>query len=173
MNRFALPLAAVSLFALAACSQEPASQAPADDSAQESPAPMPTATVTETATPPADDTPTPSPTGTETAPAQSIPVAVRGRWGLVPTDCTSTRGDAKGLLTIDGNTLRFYESRGTLGAIKERSDTRIRASFAFTGEGMNWTRDVALDARNGGRTLIRREFGADAAPGAFRYTRCS
>src|SRR4051812_2684079 len=31
-------------------------------------------------------------------PAQTeIPTAIRGRWGLVPADCTSTRGDAKGL----------------------------------------------------------------------------
>lgn len=173
MTRFALSLAAVSLAALAACSQEPASQAPADEAAQESPAPMPTATVTETATPPADRTPSPSPTGTDTAAAQSIPVAIRGRWGLVPADCTSTRGDAKGLLTIDADTLRFYESRGILGTIKERSDSRIRATFAFTGEGMTWTREVALDLRNDGRTLVRREFGQDAAAGPFRYARCA
>ena len=29
-----------------------------------------------------------------------IPAAIQGRWGLTPADCTSTRGDAKGLLTI-------------------------------------------------------------------------
>ena len=29
-----------------------------------------------------------------------IPAALRGRWGMTPADCTSTRGDAKGLLEI-------------------------------------------------------------------------
>ena len=181
MTRFALPIAAASLVVLAACSRQPAEQAPADDASAEIPAAVPT--VTETTTTPADGTPTPSPTGsgtpspsptaTGTAPAQSIPVAVRGRWGLVPADCTSTRGDAKGLLTIDATTLRFYESRGTLRTIKQRADSRIRATFAFSGEGMTWTRDEVLDAQNGGRTLIRREYGEDAAPGPFRYSRCA
>ena len=180
MTRFAVPFAAASLLALAACSQQPAERSPADEASAETPAPAPT--VTETATPPANGTPTPSPTttgtptpsptATGTTPAQSIPVAIRGRWGLVPADCTSTRGDAKGLLTIDATTLRFYESRGTLGSIKERSDSRIRATFAFSGEGMTWTRDEVLAAQSGGRTLIRREYGKGAAPGPFRYTRC-
>src|SRR5918996_4286908 len=29
-----------------------------------------------------------------------IPASLHGRWGLTPGDCTSTRGDAKGLLVI-------------------------------------------------------------------------
>jgi hypothetical protein len=169
MKRFALPVAALSL---AACSQQPTAQAPADDSSKERAAPAPTATVTETATATATVTPSPTPSATGAAPAQSIPLAIRGRWGLVPGDCTSTRGDAKGLLTIDATTLRFYESLGTVGAIKQRSDSLIRAAFAFSGEGMTWTRDEVLDAQNGGRTLIRREYGEDAAPGPFKYARC-
>src|SRR5688500_4994135 len=30
----------------------------------------------------------------------AIPAAFHGRWGMVPADCTSTKGDAKGLITI-------------------------------------------------------------------------
>ncbi len=43
-----------------------------------------------------------SATSTETADAnaKTIPAALHGRWGMVPADCTSTRGDNKGLLTI-------------------------------------------------------------------------
>jgi hypothetical protein len=103
----------------------------------------------------------------------TIPQAIQGRWGLVPADCTSDRGDAKGLLVIGPDSLRFYESAGKLGAIAERDDSRIRARFAFTGEGQAWQRDVVLDAQDGGKTLIRREYGADAAPGPFRYRRCA
>lgn len=163
-------LSALSILALAACSQQPDTQAPAEDSAAVAPAP--TATVTETATPPANGTSTPSALATDSNPEQSIPLAIRGRWGLVPADCTSTRGDAKGLLTIDGTTLKFYESRGTLGATAERSDTRLRAAFTFSGEGMTWSRDEVLDVQGGGKTLIRREYGDDAAPGPFKYARC-
>lgn len=164
-----LALAALPL-ALAACQQsadsgtttvdtegtvEP-SQAPSDVT------PAPTSTTT----------PAPTPTATATgAPGGStIPVAVQGRWGMVPADCTSTRGDAKGLLTISPTTLKFYESLARLGAIKERSDTAIRADYAFTGEGMNWTRDVALSVS--GNKLTRLDRGGDEPGGPYSYTKC-
>src|ERR1044072_7834775 len=44
----------------------------------------------------------------------SIPAQYQGRWGMVPADCTSTRGDAKGLITIGDKTIRFFESTATL-----------------------------------------------------------
>jgi hypothetical protein len=114
--------------------------------------------------------PAPSPP----APASTeLPTALRGRWGLVPADCTSTRGDAKGLLTVSANELRFYESVGTLGTITESAPTRIRAAFDFEGEGMTWQRDMVLDVQDDGATLIRREYGEDAGPGPFRYSKCS
>lgn len=102
----------------------------------------------------------------------TIPKPVQGRWGLVPADCTSTRGDAKGLLVIDPTTLKFYESRGTLGRVTERDASRIRATFAFEGEGQSWRRDEVLDAQDDGRTLIRRDYGEDAMVGPLKYTRC-
>lgn len=105
--------------------------------------------------------------------ATGIPSPIQGRWGLVAADCTSTKGDAKGLLTIDGTTLKFYESLGTLQTVRERSATRIIADFAFTGEGMEWQRVMTLDTQDGGRALIRRENGDGAAPGAFKYSRCA
>jgi hypothetical protein len=109
----------------------------------------------------------------ETPAARDIPLAIRGRWGLVPGDCTSTRGDAKGLMTITADKLAFYESVGTLDTIMEAAPTRIRASFDFEGEGMTWQREVVLDVQDDGATLIRREYGADAAPGPFRYAKCN
>lgn len=116
---------------------------------------------------------TPLPEDTADASEAGIPPSVQGRWGLTAADCTSARGDAKGLLTISADTLTFYESVGRLGPIEARTDDRIRADFAFTGEGMIWTRDVALTVQDDGRTLVRREYGEDAPPEAFRYTRCS
>ena len=121
-----------------------------------------------------EPTSTNAPTSSTTGiPEFGVPVAAQGRWGLVPADCTSTRGDAKGMLIVSATTLTFYESRGTLKKIVEKSDSRLRATFAFSGEGMTWTRDEVLDVQDGGKTLIRREFGEDAVPGPFKYTRCA
>lgn len=137
-------LAALALLTLVGCSAEKADDAPADRASE--------------ATPPATVT--------------AIPQAVQGRWGLVPADCTSTRGDAKGLLVIDATTLKFYESVATLGPVTENAAESIAASYAFTGEGQSWTLDISLEAQDGGKTLIRRDTGKDAAPAALKYTRC-
>lgn len=104
--------------------------------------------------------------------AAGIPEPLRGRWGLVAADCEPGRSDAKGLLVVGADKLEFYESVGTLGEASERTPTRLRASFAFTGEGMSWTREMLLEMQHGGKALVRQEFGADAAPDPFRYMRC-
>ncbi len=117
---------------------------------------------------------TPAPTaenGKDTG--NGIPTALQGRWGMVPADCTSTRGDAKGLLKIDGTSLEFYESVGKLGKVKEHSDTRLRAMFAFTGEGMSWNREEEMTVQDNGKTLIRHEYGEDALPGPLKYSKCA
>ncbi len=146
--------------ALSACSNEPV----AAPSASGSDVPSPAATGLAASA---------SPTASASAEGGStIPATAQGRWGLVPKDCTSKLGDNKGLITISSTSIRFYESTGKLGTITERSDTRIRAAFAFTGEGMEWNRDMILDVKDAGKTLIRREYGEDAAPGPLQYTRC-
>ena len=104
--------------------------------------------------------------------AAAIPEPLRGRWGLTAEDCTSTRGDAKGLLEVTENGLRFYESRAALGRIAEQGPARIAADFDFEGEGMTWQRHVILETQDGGRTLSRRETGADAMTETLRYERC-
>jgi len=101
-----------------------------------------------------------------------IPDAIRGRWGMVPADCTSQLGDAKGLLTVGKDDLHFYESRAKLGKIAEQTPSRIDDDFAFSGEGMTWSRRIVLDAQDGGRRLIRRDYGDDASPEPLRYSRC-
>ncbi|MBN9507289.1 MAG: hypothetical protein J0I69_14845 [Altererythrobacter sp.] len=154
MKRLAFPLLA--LTALAACDRGAPddTQTPA---ASEAAIESPSAGIT-----------TPSPTPVPS----TIPAAIQGRWGMVPADCDPARDDAKGLLTIGPTKLEFYESVGTLTSIAEASASRIRASFAFTGEGMEWQRDETLDVQDNGQTLIRREYGEDAAPGPLRYSKC-
>jgi hypothetical protein len=156
--RFAL-IAALAALPLAACNDttEPASE--------------PTDTVAETATlEPAPGATTPA-TGETTEP-RTIPAAIQGRWGLTEADCEPGRADAKGLLTISADSLEFYESVGRLDSIEEAGANRIRADFDFTGEGMTWERDIALDLQDGGQTLVRREYGEDAAADAFSYSKC-
>lgn len=103
---------------------------------------------------------------------KAIPAAIRGRWGLVAADCTSTKGDAKGLLTIDATNLRFYESHGELVRVRERAANRIVADYKFSGEGMEWDQRMLFDVRDDGKTLIRRDYG-EGASGPIRYTRCA
>lgn len=102
----------------------------------------------------------------------TIPASLRGRWGLVPADCTSTRGDAKGLLTVGADRLTFYESVATLRTVSDRRDDGVKASFAFSGEGQSWDLDVTLTSPDGGKTLVRKDTGPDGAPGPLTYTKC-
>jgi hypothetical protein len=97
-----------------------------------------------------------------------IPQALQGRWGMTPEDCTSTRGDAKGLLTITGGHLQFYESRAVPGAKVQTGGTSMSGDFAFTGEGQTWTRYETLQLQNG--KLVRTESDPMAS---YTYARCS
>lgn len=161
--RLTIALAALPALALAACDAAPTDDTAADADTTETPAPVEPGSTT-----PADDG-----VSTPDGDTASIPAALQGRWGLVAADCTSTRGDAKGLIEITGDTITFYESRATLGDIAERSDDSIRATFSFTGEGMTWTRDMTLAAQDGGEALVRTEYGEDAMADPLRYSRCS
>ncbi|HTN14494.1 MAG TPA: hypothetical protein VL094_06780 [Sphingomonadaceae bacterium] len=131
---------------------------------------------TNEATAPGSEAPTATPApsaSTETASLpEAIPAAIQGRWGLVPADCTSTRGDAKGLLVIGPGKLTFYESVGTLGTVKDAGGNRLLASFAYTGEGMSWSREEELVVSDHGRELVRTEYGDDAMQQPLHYIRC-
>lgn len=153
MNKASLIAAAALAVAVAACSKEPAAEQSKQGEAGGSVS--------------AEEI-SPKPAAEENA----IPEMLRGRWGLVPADCTSTRGDAKGLLTITADKLEFYESVATLGPIREVDADSIGASFDFTGEGETWIQEVALSTPDGGKTLVREDMGPRAQPGPFTYTKC-
>jgi hypothetical protein len=102
----------------------------------------------------------------------AIPQGMRGRWGVVPNDCVPGRADAKGLMIVDAGSLKFYESRGQLDAVVAGDATHLRARFAMTGEGMNWTREQAFVLDPANDVLVRREFGDDAIPRPLTYHRC-
>lgn len=105
--------------------------------------------------------------GAAPAGAATIPAALRGRWGLTPADCTSTRGDAKGLLVIGEGELRFYESRAVPGKDVQADADSINGHFDFTGEGQSWSKFEAL--KLSGTKLIRTETNPAAS---FTYAKC-
>ena len=101
----------------------------------------------------------------------SIPAPYRGRWGLVPADCTSTRGDAKGLVTISATGMRFYEATATLKERRPAIATSFAGLFAFSGEGQEWERVETLTAD--GDTLKRSSTTPRGETGEeLTYTRC-
>ena len=108
-----------------------------------------------------------------TLPMNAIPRALRGRWGMVKNDCTSTHGDAKGLMEISAARLTFYESRGMLAKISEIEPTRLRALYNFEGEGQTWQRDIVLEVQDAGQSLIRKEYSDGGAADSYHYTRCA
>lgn len=161
-SRPALVVLAGCALALSGCSgssepsDEPSSEAAPVSAAVPGPAPVPAG----------------EPATGSASSAAAIPLALRGRWGLVPADCTSTHGDAKGLLEVGANQLTFYESSARLSKVTAAGKDRVRATFAFSGEGQEWTQDVELRAWEGGAKLIRQDRGPDALPGPLTYTRC-
>ena len=118
---------------------------------------------------PADLPPTEGPSANMRTAGETggIPGALRGRWGLSPEDCTTTRGDAKGLLEITADQLRFYESRATPSAKVQTSADSLSGNFAFTGEGQSWTRYETLQLQKD--KLIRTERDPMES---FIYVRC-
>ncbi len=108
-----------------------------------------------------------TPAQASASPSASIPAALQGRWGLSPADCTTALGDAKGLLVINGNELRFYESRAVPGTDADSDANSIAGNFVFTGEGQTWTKYEALRLDKG--RLTRTETKPTAS---FSYAKC-
>jgi hypothetical protein len=97
-----------------------------------------------------------------------IPASLQGRWGLTPADCTTTKGDAKGLLTITPTDLRFHESRAVPAADTEIDGGTFSGTFKYAGEGRSWSRYEVLTLD--GQVLVRTETKPAAS---FNYAKCS
>jgi hypothetical protein len=117
-------------------------------------------------TPPAPVTNDEAPELAPPTPGAVIPAQYHGRWGMVPADCTSTRGDAKGLITVGDTRIRFYESTATLSERRPTKANSFSGEFTFTGEGQRWEKVMTL-TRNG-NTLERAD-----GEGRFTYRHCA
>jgi len=101
--------------------------------------------------------------------AKALPASFVGRWGMVPNDCDPSRDDAKGLMEISPEMLRFYESRGTVKSVTVVSPEKVTADVGFSGEGQTWEKVVTLILADNGAVLVREE---SEMPQPFRYQRC-
>ena len=115
--------------------------------------------------------PVPLPTASP-SPIAAMPADFQGRWGMVSNDCDPKRDDNKGLLTIAGNRLSFYESRGGATAIRQLQPTQVTFDLPMSGEGMAWSEPTTLTLLDAGKTLVRKVTGAPDRAGSFRYSRC-
>lgn len=147
--------AALSLLLIAACSE-------ADDPAGESPAIVKDSSESEQVL-----------QAPEQAGSAAIPGALQGKWALTRSDCNPAATGAQGLLTVSSDTVRFYESIGKVGPVKQADADSIRAEFAFSGEGQTWTRDMELSLSENGNSLMRSEFGKDSPAKPLTYTKCT
>lgn len=102
-------------------------------------------------------------------PGTTIPTAFQGRWGLVAADCGPDKASAKGMMTIGSEILRFYESVAEPLTLKRTDGDSVTGSFAFSGEGMEWTKAMTLTLGADGDTLVRTE---TEPQGSYTYTRC-
>lgn len=116
-------------------------------------------------TPPTPDGSSSEPISPSPTPGAIIPAQYQGRWGMVPADCTSTRGDAKGLMTIGDTSIRFFESTATLTEQRPAIATSFAGLFAFRGEGQSWEKVMTFTRT--GDTLKRAD-----QEGSFTYNKC-
>jgi len=97
-----------------------------------------------------------------------IPAAFHGRWGLTPADCVASRSDTKGLLVVSADNIRFYEAQAKPAGELRHTPKSVSGSFAFTGEGQNWTRHEVLELQD--HKLVRTE---SAPMQSYTYARCT
>jgi hypothetical protein len=93
-----------------------------------------------------------------------LPLVVPGP----PADCEPGRADAKGLLIVTDNDLRFYESRAVPTADVSSGSDSIAGNFAYTGEGEKWSKYQSLQLEKQG--LVRTEINPAAS---FTYAKCT
>jgi hypothetical protein len=155
--------------AISACSESGPVAKGAKNTVALTPTRQPTAHANASGAPPtnrsvAERAPAPGTAG----PAPALPAAMLGRWGLTPMDCTSTKGDAKGLMVVGSSDLRFYESRAVPTGDVQADANSAAGTFHFTGEGQNWSKYEALQIQKD--LLIRTESNPSAS---FTYAKCS
>jgi len=109
----------------------------------------------------------PVPQPTAHALAYQIPTSFVGRWGMTEADCDPDGSAVKGLLTITDDSLKFWESKGSVQQIVRHSPYDITLELAMTGEGQSWTSTTRLVLDAAATELVRSDNSH-----SYRYQRC-
>ncbi|MEP7349408.1 MAG: hypothetical protein ABI668_05585 [Sphingorhabdus sp.] len=98
-----------------------------------------------------------------------FPNAYFGRWGMTPGDCEPGASDVKGLISVQGSLVKFYESTAVMRNGKRETMTSVSADFDVEGEGEKWQTHTRYRLADDRKQLIRQDVGT---PGEYVYTRC-
>ena len=98
-----------------------------------------------------------------------FPKAYFGRWGMTANDCAWGASDAKGLLSIQGSLVKFYESTGMMRNGKRETLNSVSSDFDMTGEGQKWQTHVRYRLAENRQQLVRQDTGE---PNEYVYMRC-
>jgi hypothetical protein len=98
-----------------------------------------------------------------------FPNAYFGRWGLTPGDCKNGVSDAKGLISVQGSLVKFYEATATMRDGQRETMTSMSANFEFVGEGQKWEKKVRYQLRDDRQVLIRTDLDDGVS---YTYQRC-
>ena len=102
---------------------------------------------------------------------KTLPEGMVGRWGLTKADCDASRDDNKGLMVVQPDSLKFYESQAKLAEIDSATDRVVRATWNFTGEGQKWQRDIVLTLSSTGIYLSRQDISQSGMK-PLNYRQC-
>lgn len=122
MTRF-VPVAALALLSLAACS---------DADREETPAPEPAAIE-------------------EGEALEAMPAAFRGRWDFAIEDCDDAASEMQ--LEIGADQVSYYESSAEITAIEQTAPRTLAVDHRFTGEGEEWNETLGYDLSDDGERL--------------------
>lgn len=85
------------------------------------------------------------------ATAARIPAAFQGNWSATRASCNKPGDDMR--LTVQGDSLIYYESVGQVSAVQALGDDRIRVTADYNGEGNHWSDNATLALSDGGNRL--------------------
>lgn len=99
----------------------------------------------------------------------ALPPAFEGRWGMKPEDCDIARSDTRGLLSVAGSKLTFYDAAATATVIGGSSRYKVVADLALSDRGRKWRRRDTFELTNAGTVLRRTEQDTGKT---YRYDHC-
>ncbi len=104
---------------------------------------------------------------------RAFPADFRGFWGATDDDCELANTAATGRIDVDGDTIRFYESKARVQALRPVSPVALTADLRFSGEGQATFATETYLLENGGTSLLRTRPAAGGQPAvSVRYKRC-